>query len=49
MNRKVKNLACSMLLLPLEKLRMEIEEKICDFTELVKLNDPKEFVDTSVQ
>lgn len=48
MNERVKIIACSLLLLPLEKKKMEIENSVNDFTELVKFNDPKEFLDQSV-
>jgi len=34
-------------MLPLEKKKIEIENTVNDFAELVKLNDPDEFIDPS--
>lgn len=43
----VRNLGFLLLMLPLEKKKIEIENIVNDFAELVKLNDPNEFIDPS--
>ena len=43
----VRNLGFLLIMLPLEKKKIEIENTVNDFAELVKLNDPDEFIDPS--
>jgi len=48
-NTKVSNPTCSLLLLPLEKSRIEIENTIDNFIELVLFNDKTQYVYPSVK
>ena len=47
-NFRVSNQTCGLLLMPLEKSRMEIENAIENFIELVLFNDKEQYVDRSI-